>query len=86
GILGTLIPNYIVIYGTRRGDPATISIIITSSIVASTIIGVVAFGDDFGFRDVIGIILVMLAITLLDPPKSIKDRVGEDDPLDEDLL
>lgn len=86
GILGTLIPNYIVIYGTRRGDPATIAIIITSSIVASTIIGIVAFGDDFGFRDVIGIILVMLAITLLDPPKSIKERVGDDDPLDEDLL
>ncbi len=86
GVLGTLIPNYIAIYTIRRGDPATIAIIITSSIVVSTIIGVVAFGDEFGLRDLIGMILVMAAITLLDPPKSIKDRVGEDDPLDEDLL
>ena len=86
GVMGTLIPNYIAIYTTRRGDPATIAIIITSSIVVSTLIGVSVFGDPFGITDVIGIILVMLAIILLDPPKPVKEHMHGEDPLDEDLL
>ena len=80
GVFGTLLPNYITIFATRHGDPAVISIIITASIVASTAFGVFAFGDDFGWSDVFGIILVMIAITVLDPPERDKKGVQEEGP------
>jgi len=54
-------------------DPATVSVIITSSLIVSTLCGVVVFGDSFGLKDVIGIILVMVAIMILEPPKGLKD-------------
>ena len=76
GILCTLLPNYIVVYAIRRVDPATVSIIITSSLIVSTICGVLVFGDEFGMSDVIGIVLVMIAITILDPPASLRKRFG----------
>ena len=76
GIACTLAPNYILIYVIRRVDPATVSIVITSSIIVSTLCGVVVFGDAFGILDVVGIILVMVAITMLDPPKALCDRLG----------
>lgn len=75
GLACTLAPNYLIIYSIRRVDPATVSIIITSSLIVSTICGVVAFGDEFGITDVIGIILVMAAITILEPPKGLKERL-----------
>jgi drug/metabolite transporter (DMT)-like permease len=75
GLACTLAPNYLIIYGIRRVDPATVSIIITSSLIVSTICGVLAFGDEFGITDVIGIILVMAAITILEPPKGLKEKL-----------
>ena len=74
GLLCTLTPNYLVIYSIRRMDPATVSIVITASLIVSTLCGVLVFGDPFGINDVIGIILVLVAITILDPPKSLKER------------
>ena len=74
GILCTLAPNYLVIYSIRRMDPATVSIVITSSLIVSTLCGVLVFGDEFHWTDVIGIILVMAAIILLDPPESLVKR------------
>ena len=75
GLACTLAPNYLIIYGIRRVDPATVSIIITSSLIVSTICGVVVFGDEFGITDVIGIILVMAAIAILEPPQALKDKL-----------
>jgi len=74
GVLCTLTPNYLIIYSIRRVDPALVSIIITSSLIVSTLCGVLVFGDSFGWDDLIGIILVLAAITILDPPQSLKDR------------
>ena len=74
GLLCTLTPNYLVIYSIRRMDPATVSIVITASLIVSTLCGVLVFGDPFGINDVMGIILVLVAITILDPPKSLKER------------
>ena len=74
GVLCTLTPNYLIIYSIRRMDPATVSIIITASIVVSTMCGVLVFGDPFGYDDVIGITLVLIAIVMLDPPKSLQER------------
>jgi drug/metabolite transporter (DMT)-like permease len=78
GVLCTLVPNYIVIKSVRVVDPALISIIITASVIVSTIFGVVVFGDPFGITDVIGIILIMIAITILDPPKALLERFGKE--------
>jgi len=75
GVFCTLAPNYLIIYGIRRVDPATVSIIITSSVIVSTLCGVLVFGDRFGPDDLIGIILVMMAITILDPPPFLRDRI-----------
>ena len=74
GVLCTLTPNYLIIYSIRRMDPATVSIIITASIVVSTMCGVLVFGDEFGYNDAIGIVLVLIAIIMLDPPKSLQER------------
>lgn len=81
GVLCTLAPNYLVIYTVRRMDPAAVSIIITSSLIVSTLVGIIFFGDPFGFHDVVGIVLIMAAIIILDPPKALKERFGrlEDD-------
>jgi drug/metabolite transporter (DMT)-like permease len=73
GILCTLAPNYFIVYSIRRVDPATVSVIITSSLIVSTLCGVVVFGDSFGLKDVIGIMLVMVAIMILEPPKGLKE-------------
>ena len=54
---------------------ATVSIIITSSLIVSTLCEVLVFGDEFDFEDVIGIILIMTAIVILDPPDSIKQKI-----------
>ncbi len=70
GIFCTLLPNYLVIYAIRRMDPATVSIVITSSLIVSTLCGVLVFGDEFTWGDVVGIILVMTAIIMLDTPES----------------
>lgn len=85
GVMCTLVPNYVVIYSIRRVDPATVSVIITSSLIVSTLCGVIAFGDPFGLNDIIGIVLVMVAISILDPPKFLYDLVGrkKDDDTDE---
>lgn len=72
GIACTLAPNYLVIYSIRRMDPATVSIVITSSLIVSTLCGVMVFGDPFRLSDVIGIIMVMTAIVLLEPPESLR--------------
>lgn len=72
GFACTLLPNYIVIYCVRRMDPATVAIIITSSIIVSTLCGVIAFGEPFVPADVVGIILILVAITLLEPPEALK--------------
>ena len=74
GVMCTLLPNYIIVYAVRRVDPAAVSIIITSSLIVSTICGVLVFGDEFGASDVLGIVLVMVAITILEPPESVKRR------------
>ncbi len=76
-ILCTLVPNYIVIYAVRRADAAIIMIIINSSIIVSTAIGVLVFGDPFTIFDLIGIILVMVAIIMLNPPPSRKKKQEE---------
>lgn len=81
GILCTLAPNYFIVYSIRRVDPATVSVIITSSLIVSTLCGVVVFGDSFGLKDVIGIILVMVAIMILEPPKGLKDWLSKRDHL-----
>lgn len=78
GILCTLAPNYFIVYSIRRVDPATVSVIITSSLIVSTLCGVVVFGDSFGLKDVIGIILVMVAIMILEPPKGLKDWLSRE--------
>jgi len=75
GIVCTLLPNYFVIYAVSRVHPATVSIIITSSLIVSTLCGVLAFGDQFDFEDVIGIILIMTAIVILDPPDIVKQKI-----------
>ena len=54
---------------------ATVSIIITSSLIVSTLCEVLVFGDEFDFEDVIGIILIMTAIVILDPPDFIKQKI-----------
>ncbi|MBE6524361.1 MAG: hypothetical protein E7Z65_05785 [Thermoplasmata archaeon] len=54
---------------------ATVSIIITSSLIVSTLCGVLVFGDEFDFEDVIGIILIMTAIVILDLPDFIKQKI-----------
>ncbi len=77
GVMCTLLPNYIIVYAVRRTDPAAVSIIITSSLIVSTICGVLVFGDEFGITDVIGIVLVMTAIIILEPPESVKRRFGK---------
>ncbi len=77
GVACTLAPNYLIIYSIRRVDPATVSIIITSSLIVSTLCGVLIFGDEFSWDDLVGIILVMVAIVLLDPPQSLKDRLSK---------
>ncbi|MBO4797562.1 MAG: DMT family transporter, partial [Candidatus Methanomethylophilaceae archaeon] len=77
GVMCTLLPNYIIVYAVRRVDPAAVSIIITSSLIVSTICGVLVFGDEFGITDVIGIVLVMAAIIILEPPESLKRRFGK---------
>lgn len=77
GIICTLAPNYLVIYGIRRVDPATVSIIITSSLIVSTLCGILAFGDPFEWTDAVGIILVLSAIVVLDPPRSLLERYSE---------
>ena len=69
GIVGTLIPNYLVIVAVRRMDPAVLTMIITSSIVLSTIYGVVFFGDKLDLMIVIGIVMVLVAMVILEPPK-----------------
>ena len=79
GVLCTLIPNYLVIYTVRRMDPSTMMIIITSSLIVSTLCGILVFGEEFSITDVIGIVLVMSAIVLLSPPKSLLRRLGKDD-------
>ena len=76
GVACTLAPNYLVIYAIRRVDPATVSIIVTSSLIVSTLCGVIAFGDPFDWTDVIGIALVLLAIVILDPPRSLMERLS----------
>ena len=74
GIFCTLLPNYFVIYSISRIDPAFVSIIITSSLIVSTFCGVLAFGDDFAWHDVVGITLILLAIVILDPPRAIREK------------
>ncbi len=69
GVLGTLIPNYLVIVAVRRMDPAVLTMIITSSIVLSTMYGVVFFGDKLDLMIVIGIVMVLVAMVILEPPK-----------------
>ena len=54
---------------------ATVSIIITSSLIVSTLCEVLVFGDEFDFEDVIGIILIMTAIVILDLPDFIKQKI-----------
>ncbi len=76
GVLCTLVPNYLIIYSIRRMDPAAVSIIITSSIIVSTLCGVLIFGDPFDWTDFVGIALIMLAITLLDTPKALEERIS----------
>ena len=78
GIACTLAPNYLIIYSIRRMDPATVSIVITSSLIVSTLLGVLVFGDPFSWTDVVGIILVMTAIIILEPPKSLLRRFSKD--------
>ena len=75
GVACTLAPNYLIIYSIRRVDPATVSVIITSSLIVSTLCGVLVFGDEFGWDDLVGIILVMVAIIILDPPQFLRDRI-----------
>jgi len=74
GVFCTLAPNYLVIYAIRRMDPATVSIVITSSLIVSTLCGVFVFGDPFIPNDLVGIVLVMVAIIILEPPKSLRER------------
>jgi drug/metabolite transporter (DMT)-like permease len=69
GIVGTLIPNYLVIIAVRRMDPAVLTMIITSSIVLSTMYGVLFFGDELNITIVIGMIMVLVAMVILEPPK-----------------
>jgi len=69
GVLGTLIPNYLVIIAVRRMDPAVLTMIITSSIVLSTVYGVVFFGDKLDLMIIIGIVMVLVALVILDPPR-----------------
>ena len=69
GIVGTLIPNYLVIVAVRRMDPAVLTMIITSSIVLSTMYGVLFFGDELNLTIVIGMIMVLVAMVILEPPK-----------------
>ncbi len=69
GVLGTLIPNYLVIIAVRRMDPAVLTMIITSSIVLSTVYGVVFFGDKLDLMITIGIVMVLVALVILDPPR-----------------
>ncbi len=69
GVVGTLIPNYLVIVAVRRMDPAVLTMIITSSIVLSTIYGVVFFGDKLDLMIIIGIVMVLVALVILDPPR-----------------
>ena len=71
GILGTLIPNYLVIIAVRRMDPAILAMVITSSIVLSTIYGVVFFGDKADIITIIGMVMVIIAMIILEPPKSV---------------
>ncbi len=71
GVLCTLVPNYLVIVAVRRMDPAIVAMVITSSIVLSTIYGVVFFGDKVGPANIIGMILVILAMIILEPPRSV---------------
>lgn len=71
GIVCTLIPNYLVIVAVRRMDPAVLTMIITSSIVLSTIYGVLFFGDRLGAMNIIGMALVLIAMIILEPPRSV---------------
>ncbi len=78
GMMCTLLINYIVIYATRRMDPGVVAIVITSSIIVSTLCGVLVFGDAFGWKDIIGMIMIIVAVAILEPPKFVKKRFGMD--------
>ncbi len=73
GIACTLLPNFIVVYTTRRIDPAIVGIIITSSLIVSAICGVMAYGDPFDMEDVLGIVLILVAIVMLEPPAALRE-------------
>ena len=76
GVACTLLPNYFVVYSTRRIDPAVVGIIVTSSLIVSTMCGVIAFGDEFDWGDAVGITLILCAIIMLEPPSFLRERFG----------
>jgi len=62
----TLVINFLIIYTTRRMDPGVYSIIFSSCIVVSTLIGIVFFGESITVVGVIGIVLVLAAMVILE--------------------
>lgn len=77
-LICTLIVNFLIIYCTRRMDPGIFSIILSTSVVVSAIIGLVFFNESLRPLGIVGIGLVIVGMVILEWRSIMKGRSGPD--------
>lgn len=72
-LICTLLVNFLIIYCTRRMDPGIFSIIMSTSVVVSTILGAIFFDEVVRPLGIVGIALVIAGMVILEK-NSLKRR------------
>lgn len=65
GIICTLIPYYLDLIGVKHLNTITASVIQTTEIISSAVVGALLFGEKVGMADIIGIALIFMSVLLI---------------------
>ncbi len=65
GVIASLIPMFFDAWSAKYLSPTIISIVSMLEVASATVIGAIAFGEDLGLTDILGISLVLLSILVI---------------------
>lgn len=73
GVLCTLIPHFMIVVGEQHLKALTVSVLMTSEIISSAVVGLIYFNESITIATVIGVALIIASIVLINKSETVND-------------